>query len=113
MTDFTDDWPEDADGDVLRHLQDHGFDFTRHYAVDYNVDFDTWPPSAKATDWLEREFGRVSLYPPEDDFGGYAQFQVLGLVTYEGIISIQRRVSAAMEAFGGTCESWGVLRDTP
>jgi hypothetical protein len=69
MTDFTSDWPEDADGDVFRRLRDHGFDFIRRYAIDYNVDFDAWPPSAEAIEWLEREFGHVSLYPPEDDFG--------------------------------------------
>jgi hypothetical protein len=110
MTDFTSDWPEDADGDVFHRLREHGFDFTQHYAVDYNVDFDAWPPSADAVAWLEREFGQVGLYPPGEDLGGYAEFQVVGPLTYDGVTSIQRRVSAAMERFGGICESWGVLQ---
>jgi len=109
MTDFTSDWPEDADGNVFRRLRERGFDFTRHYSVDYNVDFVEWPPSAEAVAWLKREFGSVSLYPPEEDFGGYVEFQVSGSVTYDGVTSIQRRVSAAMEPFGGVCETWGVL----
>ena len=113
MTDFTSDWPEDADGDVFRRLREHNFDFTKHYAVDYNVDFDAWPPNAEAIAWLEQEFGHVSLYPPEEDFGGYAQFQVLGPVIYDGVTSVQRRVSAALEAFGGICESGGVMQPAP
>jgi len=37
------------------------------------------------------------------------QFQVVGVVTYPGVTSIQRHVSAAMQPFGGMCESWGVM----
>lgn len=117
MTELTSDWPNDADGDVLRRLSELNCDFTKHHAVDYNVDFDAWPPSAEAVAWLEQEFGPVTLYPPEEEedecFGGYALFQVFGLVTYDGVTSVQRRVSAAMESFGGICESWGVELPPP
>ena len=113
MTEFAGDWPEDADGDVFRRLREHSFDFAQPYAVDYNVDFEAWPPSAEAVTWLEREFGRVCLHPPTVDFGGYAQFQVRGPVTYVGVTSIQRRVSAAMMVHGGICESWGVMQPAP
>ncbi len=36
-------WPQDADGDVFRQLQKSGFDFTKLYVVDFNVDFAKWP----------------------------------------------------------------------
>ena len=113
MTDFNRDWPDDADGDVFRRLQAHGFDFSRSYSVDYNVDFEEWPPSSEALVYLEREFGPLGLYAPEDDFGGYVQFQVEGPVTYERVMAVQARVSAAMEPYGGVCESWGVMQDAP
>jgi len=45
MAEFTDDWPDDADGGVFRNLAANAFDFSKQYSVDYNVDFDSWPPS--------------------------------------------------------------------
>lgn len=35
-------WPNDADGGVLRRLQADGFDFSRPCVIDCNVDFEQW-----------------------------------------------------------------------
>jgi hypothetical protein len=106
------DWPEDGCGDVFRRLRKGNFDFSKSYAVDYNVDFENWPPAPAAVSWLERAFGDVTLYPPENDSDdGYILFQVEGALTYEGVKSVMRDVTAAMEPFGGVCESWGVFHD--
>ena len=109
MTELIPDWPDDADGGVFRSLAEVGFDFSRSWSVDYNVDFRSWPPDQTALELLGSMYGRLSLYPPDEDGDGYVQFQVEGPVTYEGVTSVQRRVSAAMLPFGGVCESWGVM----
>ena len=113
MIEFTDDWPNDADGDVFRRLLVNGFDFSATYAVDYNIDFQSWPPPAQAISLLKSMHGNVTLHPPGEHLGGYAEFQVFGPVTYEGVTSVQRNASAAMENFGGVCESWGVMQPAP
>ena len=109
MTNLTPNWPEDADGDVFRGLAESGFDFSQKWKVDYNVDFGSWPPPGAALELLRSLHGPISLYAPEEGGAGYALFQVVGPVTYESVVSIQRRTSAAMQPFGGVCESWGVL----
>ena len=109
MAEFTDDWPDDADGGVFRSLAANAFDFSKQYSVDYNVDFDSWPPQAAALDLLRAMYGELGLYPPDEHGDGYVKFQVLGKVSYEGVTSVQRQASAAMGQFGGVCESWGVL----
>ena len=109
MRDFVADWPDDADGGVFRRLATVGFDFSQDWSVDYNVDFESWPPADEALELLRTVYGNLSLYPPDEHGAGYVQFQVVGPVTYEGVTSIQRRVSASMLPFGGTCESWGVM----
>lgn len=109
MKDFLADWPDDADGGVFRRLAEAGFDFSQEWSVDYNVDFEDWPPAKEALEWLRSAYGRLSLYPLDAHGAGYVQFQVVGPVTYESVTSIQRRVSAAMLPFGGVCESWGVM----
>ena len=113
MTKLSNDWPDDADGDVFRRLIEHSFDFSKPYLVDFNIDFDTWPPSATAIATLESMYGAVTLYGPDEHLDGYAQFQVHGFVTYEKVTSVQRNATAAMQPFGGVCESWGVMQDAP
>jgi len=41
------DWPNDADDDVFRRLQENGFDFGNEYTIDFNIDFDRWSPKAE------------------------------------------------------------------
>jgi hypothetical protein len=104
-------WPDDADGDVFRRLVEHGFDFSMSHALDYNVDFDTWPPAQAALDALRSMFGKIQIFEPDDDYSGYIQFQIHGPVTYEAVTTTQRRATTAMATFGGVCESWGVMQD--
>ena len=109
MTELSSNWPDDADGGVFQRLHAHGFDFRKPYPVDYMVDFEAWPPAQAAIDSLESMFGSITIYQPDEHGDGYIKFQVTSLVTYEGVTSIQRNVSAAMQPYGGVCESWGVL----
>lgn len=112
MKEIVADWPGDADGGVFRRLAVAGFDFSQDWSVDYNVDFESWPPTEAALDLLRSTYGNLSLYPPDEHGAGYVQFQVIGPVTYEGVTSVQLRASAAMLPFGGVCESWGVLHNS-
>jgi hypothetical protein len=101
-------WPDDADGDVLRRLTASGFDFANSWPVDFDVDFESWPPVPAALELLGLMFGEVFVYPPEAG-AGYVQFKVVGRVTYELVTSVQLRATSAMSPYGGVCESWGVL----
>jgi hypothetical protein len=102
-------WPADVDGDVFRRLEEGGFDFSKPHSVDYNVDFDQWPPPDAALKLLEELYGPIELFDPDDDGAGYVLFKVVGPVTYEMVTSVQRNVTSAMRPYGGVCESWGVL----
>ena len=103
-------WPATADGDVFRRLQSSGFDFTSVHEIDFNVDFKDWPAPQSATQWIEREFGNAIQCPFENGFGGYIQFQIVGALTYDLVMSTQARVSQALVEYDGVCESWGVLQ---
>ena len=103
-------WPNDADGDVFRGLEEHGFDFMQPHAIEFNVDFESWPPPNGAIELLRSMHGAVHLFPPDEYGNGYAQFQTHGLVTYETVTSVQRNPTKAMSKFGGVCESWGVMQ---
>lgn len=102
-------WPNDADGDVLRRMQGSGFDFTKPCLIDFNVDFQDWPPSEAAVRILEREYPSTKVYEPTSEDEGYVQFQVFELLSYELVIKTQEYVTGLVASYGGICESWGVL----
>ena len=101
-------FPADADGDVLRRMSANGFDFSAPTRIDFNVDFDDWPPSEELVVELGKTFSEVKVHEP-GEYSGYISFVVTALVTYELVMSIQRSVSELAAPFGGICESWGVL----
>lgn len=102
-------WPDDVDGDALRRLEGVGFDFQKPCTVDFNVDFDDWPPPADALALLGSNFPSATIHDPSDDSDGYVQFQVFETLSYALVTGIQAKVSAWVGPYGGVCESWGVL----
>ena len=103
-------WPEDADGDVLRRIDERGFDFSKPHTIDFNIDFADWPPATEAIAIVRRRYPEAVVYEPQDGYPGYILFQVCDLVSYELVIRIQREVSALVAPFDGCCESWGVMQ---
>lgn len=102
-------WPSDADGDVLRRLELSGFDFSKPTLIDFNVDFQSWPPPAAAIAALSRHYPSVRAYEPDGEFAGYLQFQVFARITLELVTNIQREITDLMSSYDGECSSWGVL----
>lgn len=102
-------WPNDADGDVFRRMQKSGFDFDKAVDIDFNVDFDSWPPSEELLSMLRSQFKHVKVCSPDSSGEGYVQFVLNAVPTYELVIFIQKSVSEMAARFGGVCESWGVL----
>jgi hypothetical protein len=103
------DWPQDADGDVLRRMHQAGFDFQKPCLIDFNVDFRNWPPEQDAIRAMKLQFPSTMIYQPNSQDPGYIQFQMLELLTYYLVIRIQDQVTEMMAPYGGLCESWGVL----
>lgn len=106
---FRFEWPDDADGDVLRRLRESGFDFSAKWDIDFNIDLDSWPPAEALLEELRQKFERVEVVEPDQDGNGYIAFVVNSTLTYELVMSIQRTASQIAKPFGGVCESWGVL----
>jgi hypothetical protein len=106
-------WPPDADGDVFRRLEAKNFDFTVEYAIDFNVDFEDWPPHPDAISWLQAKYRNVEVYEPEEDFNGYIQFKIHSKLNYSLVIETQAEVTTQMQQYGGLCETWGVLQPGP
>ena len=101
------DWPNDADGDVFRRLQENGFDFGNEYTIDFNIDFDHWSPKAETIKAIRALFPQCQFFEPDEEeqsdgtTTGYAQFQVINKLTYDMVMETQKRVTHQMNPFGG------------
>ena len=102
------DWPDDADGGVLRRLVAQGFDFSKPHEIDFNIDFGSWPPHPDALECVRSRCPNVIPIAPEDGFNGYFLIRIIHNVTYEFVVETQRELSKLMAPFGGVCESWGL-----
>ena len=110
-------WPNDVDGDVFRRMEENGFDFTIEYAIDFNIDFDSWPLDKSTKESILAMFPSCEFVEPdEEDIAegntiGYAQFQIVAKPTHELVVSIQEQVTKKLKRLGGWCESWGVMQE--
>lgn len=99
------DWPNDADGDVFRSLNKSGFPFDREAEIDFNIDFEAWPPQSEALKTLQTKLKDVHISVQED----HIQVTIKDYLTYELVIDLQNILTELTEPYGGECNSWGVL----
>lgn len=106
-------WPNDADGDVLRGMEESGFNFENEVIIDFNIDFDHWPLSSQEQELVLNHYPNSEIIDPtpedieEGIETGYVQFQVKDKLTYDLVIKVQATVTEQMKNIGGWCESWG------
>lgn len=101
-------WPQDPHGDGLRRLRANGFDFSKPAVIDFKVYFEAWPAHKDAMLRLIREYTSVSSCGTDDEVGGFLEFQVYALLTYELVTNTMAYVTELMSPYRGSCLSWGV-----
>lgn len=109
----TDHWPDDADGDVLRRMVEDGFNFNEEVDIDFNIDFEKWPPCEEVLEVLHAQFPRMEIYSPDAHGSGYVQIVITAVVTYDLVMFMQASVSEMVAKFGGVCDSWGMMQSPP
>jgi hypothetical protein len=101
-------WPDTTDGDVFRRMEANGFDFSIEHEIDFNVNFDNWPPSQAVLDIIYELYPNAKTNEPDSEYDGDVSFIVNALLDYEMVIRVQNEVTKAVAPYGGVCESWGV-----
>ena len=107
-------FPNDIDGDVMRSLEENGFDFDSETEVEFNIDYKHWPLTDNEKEAIQTLYPNCELIEPEEadinngDLFGYVQFYVVRKIDHEFIVSTQKTVTSQMEQYGGWCDSWAV-----
>lgn len=103
------DWPSDVDGDVFRRLQSEGFDFDREIEVDFNIDFEKWPPPDGAITTLTQAMPQAAISMQDDN--EYVLLKIRATLTYSFVMETQAELTQLAQPYGGKCDSWGVWWD--
>jgi len=110
-------WPNDADGEVLRRLEENDFNFDNDVLIDFNIDFNHWPLSNSEKQELLKLYPNCEFFDPDkEDIEngetiGYVQFQINSKLTYELVMNTQESVTNKVKQIGGWCESWGLMQE--
>ncbi|MBR1208016.1 MULTISPECIES: ribonuclease E inhibitor RraB [unclassified Bradyrhizobium] len=106
------DWPNDADGDVLRRLANDRFDFLTAHVVDFVIDFAD-RPSPEALTLLRQNYPLAVIHNDTEYGPNSLLIQLQSVVTYDFITTTQAGITELLKPFGGICESWGVMNEHP
>lgn len=108
-------WPADSDGNVFRRLEEGGFDFAKSYWIDFNIDFEEWPPPVEALALLGQSYPKAIIQRVEfeGEESHYVNFQIFDVLSYPLVIAYQEKLDRMMAAFGGASSGWGVLHTPP
>ena len=105
-------WPNNKDGELLKRLEADGVNFSKPHSIEFNVDFNRWPPPPDAISGLKERFGNLKLFEPGGIDGmqeGYILLKTHAKVTYEFVTDTQREITDLVSQYGGYCNSWAVL----
>lgn len=108
------DWPNNKDAQLLRRLERDGINLSNFHNVEFNVDFDRWPPAAEVLALLKARYGNAKLFEPgslDEMQEGYVSLRIKSVVSYEFVSRMQREISDVVSGFGGYCNSWAVVLD--
>ncbi len=107
-------WPADIDGDVLRILEEQGFDFNESYVIEFIIEFNNWPLNKTQQDEVLALLPGASFEESDEesiaqgDAPGYVSFKLNNLVTYDFVTEEYKRLTHLFSHMGGYCDSWSV-----
>jgi len=107
-------WPKDIDGDVLRLLEERGFDFNLAHEIEFIIDFKYWPLSKERQDIVLGKLPQTRFVEADEELieegdpSGYVSFKVKNTVSYDFITLEMKRLSSLFANMDGVCDSWSV-----
>lgn len=101
-------FPNDADGDALQNLVDHGSDLSRPLLINFQVAV----PSQESADAFAKvvcKLGyKVSIYEsPECALPWTCECSTRAIATYDALIAYQKELAVLATPFGGHPDGWG------
>lgn len=108
MTDL-DSIPNDADGDVLRRLVEHGNDLSKFMVIDFHLVVPDEEAGKQLGELVKQAGYKPELWYDEEQDMITLQASKLMLPEYQALIDAQVELGQMALALGGTIDGWGTL----
>jgi regulator of RNase E activity RraB len=103
-----DDFPDDADGDALRRFVDGGSDLSKPMLINFQVAVPDEKAAQGMADVALKLGYRVSVHEsPGCSRPWTCECSTRMLVSYDGVIAIQKELAKLASPFGGHPDGWG------
>jgi len=99
------DYPDDADGEVLRRVAQDGSDMSAPMEIDFTIE----APNESVAKTLSAVIAARGYSPRihHDEDGSVSLYCALTMVaTYEGVIAKQHELNEICEPYGAACDGW-------
>ncbi|WP_220446259.1 ribonuclease E inhibitor RraB [Microbulbifer harenosus] len=109
-------YPDDVNGDVFRRLEEHNFDFSKEYPVDFYAVYATEEEADSIAklyvqDWKNGgNFKNIETRPCEKG-GMELELVPIMKLTYENIVGFENTLAERTSKVNGYLDGWGVLGD--
>ena len=109
------DFPNDADGDVLRSLSDKGINLQESRIIEFYCYAKTRQVAERIVQEAEFPEFDVEIFESDSDENSDAVFSVYFskqmVPSYKSLIQIQDELNSILAAFDTVCDGWGTLVD--
>ena len=103
-------FPNDENGDVLRRMQESGFDFSKEYVFDYYHIFDSKSTAQQFATMLQKHRIHAEVQPNKDSKWDVV-VKIMHLPTHNEITEWEIDLEAGAKKFGGLKDGWGVMQE--
>jgi hypothetical protein len=108
-------YPNDANGDALRRMEEAGYDLSRPRNIDFTVVFANKDAAEKFVSQLRARGYAASIeFTETDETSPWDVVVVNNMIpTHEGIGAFEDLLQHVASSFGGRNDGWGSLSDSP
>lgn len=102
------DYPNDADGDVLRRIAGNGSDMSKPMEVDFAVAAPDEDSARAVAEAAAKRGYRTNV--GRDDAGGWSCYCTRTmLATYDGVMAVQAELDGLGHPYGAHADGWGTF----
>jgi hypothetical protein len=107
LDDMSTSYPNDADGDALRNVEESGADMSRPMIIDFSVEVPDERTARRVAE-IVAAHGFDPSISEDDDSGSWSVYCSKSmLATYEGVVAVQVELNELLSPHGGICDGWG------
>ena len=99
-------YPDDADGDALRIVEEHGADMSRPMKIEFSIGVPDITVARSLVELISPLGYEPSIFKDDEDGSVSIYCARTMLATYDGVVSAQDELNRICKPHGAECDGW-------